>query len=76
MSQHYMDPTGTYRPKMNKKRSNPRDIHRAERWLMGLLKDGASIPEAWWDVSATFHVAIENLRTRIFQGKLKLGGRK
>lgn len=63
MSQ-FMNRFGFYQPKMNKKRGNARDIRRAERWLMELINDGASIPEAWWDVSSTFHVAIENIRSR------------
>lgn len=42
-------------------------IQRAEKWIKEVLDLGATIPEAMWDISATFSVAFEKVRFEIVQ---------
>lgn len=64
----YMDNNGFQRKDW---RDSPGEIRKAERWIKRHLDRGATIPEAWWSVIATFSVAFENLRYGRVQAESK-----
>jgi hypothetical protein len=43
-------------------RTTSTDIRAAERWIRRILARGATIPEAVWDLTCIFSVAVENVR--------------
>jgi hypothetical protein len=48
------------------RRVNHQDyVKKAERWIVELLRRGATIPEVWWDLWCTFEVAYENVDIRV-----------
>jgi len=44
-------------------------LRRAERWIRQVMALGATVPEAMWDIKATFDVAFENVRGELIRGK-------
>jgi len=63
---NYMDKAGFLRKDYG---DSPRKIRRAEKWIREILARGATVPEAMWDIKATFDTAFENVRYEMVQRK-------
>lgn len=62
----YMDKEGFQRKDW---KDSPKSIRRAEKWIKEILDRGATIPEAMWDIMATFGTAFENVRFDLIKKK-------